>query len=108
MSVRKSAIWIVLVAFSLLCTWAVAQQGYVAVWTVPFEQPVTIAVGVDLLIVLVLGCLWMLRDAKQAGRTVWPYICLTVTCGSIGLLLYFALGNEIRAESGSTGAVIGT
>ena len=89
----------------MLCAWAVAQQGYLAVWTAPFEQPVTIAVGVDLLIVLVLSCLWMIKDAARAGRNVWPYIVLTATCGSIGLLLYLSLASEHRADSVSAGIV---
>jgi len=101
MSVRKVFIWFVFVAFSLLCAWAVAQQGYLALWTVPFEQPVTVAVGVDLLIVLVLSCLWMIKDAARADRKVWPYIVLTATCGSIGLLLYLALASEQPANSQS-------
>ena len=96
MSARTGTIWIVLIAFSLLCAWAVSQQGYLAVWTVPFEQPVTFAVGVDLAIVLGLGCLWMLKDATQHGRNVWSYIALTATCGSIGLLLYLALAGGQR------------
>jgi len=101
MSVRKFSIWFILVAFSLLCAWAVAQQGYLAVWTVPLEQPVTVAVGADLMIVLVLGCLWMIKDAVRADRNVWPYIVLTATCGSIGLLLYLALSSEQHADSKS-------
>lgn len=99
MSVRKRFIWIVLIAFSVLCAWAVAQQGYLAVWLVPLEQPATIAVGVDLVIVLVLASLWMIKDASKTGRNVWPYIALTVTCGSVGLLLYLALTIEQQADS---------
>lgn len=107
MSMQKMTIWFVLITFSLLCAWAVAQQGYLAVWTVPLEQPVTTAVGVDLMIVLVFSCLWMIRNAARTQRKVWPYIVLTATCGSVGLLLYLALAKEPQTDS-STACRAGT
>lgn len=99
MSVRKISIWLVLIVFSLLCAWAVTKQGYLALWTIPFDQPVTIAIGIDLLIVLILGCMWMIKDAALKGRNVLPYVVLTATCGSIGLLLYLALASEQSSNS---------
>jgi hypothetical protein len=91
MSFRQIALSIVLITFSILCAWAVAEQGYLAVWIVPFEQPVMTAVGVDLAIALSLAMIWMFGDARRVGRTLWPYLLLTVTCGSVGILLYLLL-----------------
>jgi hypothetical protein len=42
----------------------------------------------DLLIALLLGVVWMWRDARLKGVAPLPYALLTVATGSLGLLLY--------------------
>jgi hypothetical protein len=43
---------------------------------------------VDLVIVCVLACGWMRRDASARGLPAWPFIVVTLVAGSFGPLLY--------------------
>jgi len=51
----------------------------------------------DLVILAVLACLWMDRDARQHGLNAWPFIIITVFAGSFGPLLYL-VAREVRAS----------
>jgi hypothetical protein len=59
----------------------------------------TLQVMVDLFIAAFIGILWMVRDARQNGRTVWPYVLGTLVAGSFGLLAYLLLGGQRQAAS---------
>ena len=45
----------------------------------------------DLLIALLVGVVWMWRDARQRGVSPMPYLVLTLATGSLGLLLYLGI-----------------
>jgi hypothetical protein len=47
-----------------------------------------VAVLVDLTIALSLVTVWMVRDARQRGQSVAPFVVLTLLLGSVGPLLY--------------------
>ena len=50
--------------------------------------PWGIVATADLLIALLLGTVWMWRDARATGVAPLPYALLTLATGSFGLLLY--------------------
>ena len=54
------------------------------------------------MIAAVIVLVWMARDAKQRGATIWPYILITLTLGSIGPLIYlgFRPGSEPATDQG--------
>ncbi|WP_218079704.1 DUF2834 domain-containing protein [Anthocerotibacter panamensis] len=45
----------------------------------------------DLVILAVLACIWMVRDARERGLTAWPFIVITLFAGSFGPLLYLVM-----------------
>lgn len=47
---------------------------------------------IALALALVLVLMW--RDAKSAGRSIWPWIGVTPLAGSFGPLLYFVMSKE--------------
>jgi hypothetical protein len=86
---------IVLAVFGFETAWAIEQFGYVGF----FENLLsagfpTLLVAFDLVIALGLVAAWMWNDARERGATLWPFLVLTVTLGSVGPLLYL-----IRRES---------
>ncbi len=42
----------------------------------------------DLVILGVLACFWMAKDAPAQGLPAWPFILMTLILGSFGPLIY--------------------
>ena len=53
---------------------------------------------VDLVIVCALAIIWMLKDARESGITVWPFIVVTLAAGAFGPLFYL-VARELRASA---------
>lgn len=86
---------IVLAVFGFENVWALSQYGYIGTWenviNAGFASQLILF---DLLIALSLVMVWMWKDARERGVTVWPYLVVTLLTGSIGPLAYL-----IRRES---------
>ena len=90
---NKAVLWAITIPFVVLTVYAVADAGYVGLIAQQMESPAGWQVLIDLCIaVLVLS--WMIADARRTGRVVWPYVLLTFTLGSIGLLAYLLLAQS--------------
>lgn len=87
----RALLWVVLTAFVGLTAEVLWQFGYVGFATWAFHNLATTLLFVDLAIALTMVIVVMWQDAARQGRTVWPYVLLTVAFGSAGPLLYFAL-----------------
>jgi hypothetical protein len=93
---------IVLAAFAFETGWAILHFGYVGFFEELLKSyPAMLAVA-DLTIALSLVAVWMWRDARERGATLWPYLALTVFFGSVGPLLYLIVreGAKRRETSG--------
>jgi len=88
MNWKKVLLAVVLADFTALTAWAVYDLGYVGFFTTLLSTRAGIVVGVDLVIALCLVMAWMVRDARQHGTSVAPYLVLTLALGSVGPLLY--------------------
>ena len=86
----RIALFVVIALFGGFTVWVVSQVGYLGF----FRSLLSTAVGwqafIDLCISLVLFIMWMSSDAKQAGRSPWIYLLITLLLGSLGPLLYLA------------------
>jgi hypothetical protein len=81
----------ILVPFSVLSAYALAQVGYVGIIEYQLPSPAGWQVLTDLVISLLLICLWMIQDARRTGRSVWPYLVASFFLGSFGVLFYLLL-----------------
>ena len=80
-----------LLPFAALTLYAVSQVGYIGVVDYQLRSPAGWQVFADLVVAIVLIAVWMIRDARRTGRTVWPYLLLSLALGSFGPLMYLLL-----------------
>lgn len=87
----RTVLFLVLAAFGAFSMFAMWQVGYLGLWQAGTTSIGAWQVLLDLVIMswIALGFIW--RDARQTGRTVWPFALLTLTAGSFGPLLYLLL-----------------
>jgi drug/metabolite transporter (DMT)-like permease len=93
MNKRTLAI-IVLIPFTLLTVYAVAQVGYIGIFDYHRHSPAGWQVFADLVIALLLVLSWLVPEARKAGRNPWPWVVLTLFLGSFGPLLYLVFADR--------------
>ena len=97
-NIRNLAI-ILLIPFSVLTIYALSQVGWVGIIDYHRYSPAGWQVIVDLVIALILVLTWMIPEAIKSGRNPWPWVIITLVLGSIGPLLYLAVGGKKTAEA---------
>jgi hypothetical protein len=98
----RPVLFIVLAAFGAFTLYAMWQVGYLGIWQAGMASPGAWQVLLDLVVMsfVALGFIW--RDARQTGRTVWPFAVLTIAAGSFGPLLYLLLAPSGRTAFKAT------
>jgi hypothetical protein len=87
----KKVLLLVLAGFSVISALALMEVGYLGILTPHFASWGAFQVLADLVIACGLIACWMVRDAQQTGRTVWPYLLATLLFGTFGPLAYLLL-----------------
>ncbi len=91
---NKPLLTLVLIAFGALTATAVWHDGLAGIFASVVHSYGSMQIFADLVIALSLVMAWMWRDAKNAGRNIWPWIAATLVVGSFGPLLYFITGKK--------------
>lgn len=94
----RTVLILALAAFGAFSTYVMWQVGYLGIWQAGMSSLGAWQVLADLVIMswIALGFIW--RDARQTGRTVWPFALITLAAGSFGPLLYLLLKPSGRGE----------
>ena len=98
MSIRLFALVAVIVAFAVLTGLALLDVGCFGIFETNLTSWAGAQVLVDLVIVCALAIIWMLKDARESGITVWPFIVVTLAAGAFGPLFYL-VARELRASA---------
>lgn len=106
MSLPRPLVLLLLLPFTAYSLWVLETVGYLGLLKAHMH-PAGIQVFTDLVLMGVLVMVWMWRDAQASGRTVWPYLLLTLTLGSIGALLYLLLAPANSADAAKRAPVHG-
>ena len=92
MSTNLILLLLVTVAFTVLTALALMDVGYMGIIEPHFQAWGAAQVFFDLVILAVLSCIWMVKDARTCGRNPWPYVVLTFAAGCYGILSYLIVG----------------
>ncbi len=84
----KLGLSIVLALFLGLTGLVLSEHGFSGFYDSMALNWATRLAFVDLVIALALASAWMVLDARRIGRSVVPYLILTLVFGSAGPLLY--------------------
>jgi hypothetical protein len=95
MSARAIVLVAVIAGFGVLSALALMDVGFVGIIAPHFRSWGGAQVFADLVILAVLACFWMARDARERGLPAWPFVLLTLLAGSFGPLFYL-LARELR------------
>lgn len=79
---------LILIPFTVLSAYALWDVGYIGIWDYQRHSSAGLQVIVDLVIAMVLILVWLVPDARKAGKNPWPWVVLTVVTGSFGPLIY--------------------
>ncbi len=79
---------LILIPFTVLSAYALWDVGYIGIWDYHRHSSAGWQVIVDLVIAVALILVWLVPDARKAGKNPWPWVVLTVVTGSFGPLLY--------------------
>ena len=88
----------VVAAFSVLSALALMDVGYLGIIEPHFQSWGGGQVFADLVILAVLAVIWMVKDARERGLSVWPFVVITIVAGSFGPLLYLIV-RELRSTA---------
>jgi len=98
MHLSRPLILAIFLPFALYSAYTLMQVGYIGIWT-SHAHIAGVQVLSDLIIACILAMVWMWRDAQASGRTVWPYILVTLTMGSFGPLSYLLLAPKAPSSA---------
>lgn len=98
MSSRFLVLILVIAAFGVLTSFALADVGYFGILEPHFQSFGGAQVFTDLVIALTLVMIWMVADGRTSGINPWPFVALTLVLGSFGPLFYLA-ARELKASS---------
>jgi hypothetical protein len=102
MSVSNRVVWITLaVAFAALNVWAVASAGLEGIVAYLSDLgPIGVVATVDLVLALIVGLTFVVRDARARRVDARPFVVLTLGTGSLGLLAYLGRHDESARDRG--------
>ncbi|RZL39932.1 MAG: DUF2834 domain-containing protein [Rubrivivax sp.] len=92
----RTILVITLAAFGAFSLYAMWEVGLLDIWQAGMASVGAWQVLLDLIVMSFIALGFIVRDARQTGRTVWPFAVLTIAAGSFGPLLYLLLAPSGR------------
>lgn len=88
MSRRFIVLLVVTASFGVLSGLALWDVGYFGIIAPHFQSWGGAQVMVDLVILALLACGWMVSDGRKCGLSPWPFVGITLVLGAFGPLTY--------------------
>ncbi|HEY8876002.1 MAG TPA: DUF2834 domain-containing protein [Roseateles sp.] len=95
----RTALILALAAFGAFTSYVMWEVGYLGIWQAGMSSLGAWQVLLDLVLMSFITLGFIARDARQTGRTVWPFALITLAAGSFGPLLYLLLKPSGRSSA---------
>ncbi len=103
MTKKEIVLWLVLADFVALTAYTIFTESYLAF--IPFAAEMAtgsfwgLQLLVDFVLAVAIGLGFVFFDARRRNLTAWPFVVLTLTLGSIGLLGYLVYRERASAPA---------
>ncbi len=107
MTKKEIVLWLVLAEFVALTGYAIFSEGFLAF--VPIASEIAtgsfwgLQILIDFVLAVAIGLGFVLFDARRRGLRAWPFVALTLSLGSIGLLGYLVYRERASAPVAAAG-----
>ena len=78
----------IIVPFTILTVWAFVDDGSGGFSRAISYNLSSLQIWIDLIIAMLIWCAWVLKDAKENGRTGWPWAIAGLIFGAFSPLIY--------------------
>jgi hypothetical protein len=95
----RTVLILALAAFGAFTSYVMWEVGYLGIWQAGMVSLGAWQVLLDLVLMSLIALGFIARDARQTGRTVWPFALVTIAAGSFGPLLYLLLEPASRGRA---------
>lgn len=102
MTGRMLLLLVVTVGFGALSAVALLDVGYMGILKPHFQSWGGLQVFIDLVILALLACGWMVGDGRKHGINPWPFVGITLVLGSFGPLGYLMAREWRRAGTNAS------
>ncbi len=85
------------VGFLAVSVYALVDVGYWGVFSTLLRDSGGWQVGFDLVVACSIASAWVWRDARERGRSPWPWLALVPLAGSIPLLTWVVVRDLLPA-----------
>jgi len=88
MNIKKIALWITFISFSVFSSWVMWKVGYVGIWQAGIESLGSFQILLDLVICCLIICSWINADARSREISPYPWFVAVLTTGSLAIVVY--------------------
>lgn len=100
---KQLLLWCVLFDFVALTAYTIVTEGYATfvpiAWDFANASFWGLQIIIDFLLAVAIGLGFVFTDARARDINPWPFVALTLTLGSIGLLGYLIHRERVRAPA---------
>lgn len=86
------------ILFSAYSMWVMMTNGYVAIWQAGIASAGAFQILLDLIIACLLGCAWLVQDARKRNWVAWPWVFGVLVSGTLALLFYLIIREVLDAQ----------
>ena len=106
MTWQKAVLGLVLILFLAMTGEVLYEHGYLGFFAIAVSNSATQLMMFDLVIALTLVTLWMVEDANAKGKSVVPFVLITLFFGAAGPLLYLITRSEGKVFQRIAGSAV--